>query len=96
MSKKNKRKKPGIWWKLLFIIAAIYAAYVIIDNQFYINKYSAEEKHYLQQIEEEREKIRELEKTKELVDTDYYIEKMAREKLGMVKPGEKIFVDTDK
>lgn len=44
-------------------------------------------------VEEEIVINEELKRQKEILDTDEYIEKVAREKLGMVKPGEKIFID---
>ena len=36
---------------------------------------------------------KELNKQKEMINSDEYIEKVAREKLGMVKKGERVFVD---
>lgn len=44
-------------------------------------------------VEEEKELNQGLQKQKEEVNSDQYIEKVAREKLGLVKPGEKVFVD---
>ena len=43
----------------------------------------------------ENEKIRqsEVEEMRESVDTDEYIERIARDKLGMIKENERIFVD---
>jgi cell division protein FtsL len=37
-----------------------------------------------------------LKKQKDTMNSDEYIEKIAREKLGMVKPGERVFVDVNK
>lgn len=47
------------------------------------------------QIEEEQEKYIELLKQKEYIKTDKYIEKLAREKFGLVKPGDIIFVNEE-
>lgn len=45
------------------------------------------------QIAEQQEKLKELEQLAEKVDTDEYIEKVAREKLGLIKENEIIFID---
>jgi cell division protein FtsB len=37
-----------------------------------------------------------LKKQKDTMNSDEYIEKTAREKLGMVKPGERVFVDVNR
>jgi cell division protein FtsB len=44
-------------------------------------------------IEEEKKENQELKKQKGMINTDEYLEKMAREKLGMVKKNERIFID---
>ncbi len=44
-------------------------------------------------IEYEKALAEETEKLKEKVNTDEYIEKVAREQLGLVKENEKIFID---
>lgn len=47
-----------------------------------------------EQIEYEKERQKEIGELKTKVDTDEYIEKVATEKLGLVKKNAKIFVDT--
>ena len=46
------------------------------------------------QIAYEQERQEEIDEMKTKVDTDEYIEKVATEKLGLVKKNAKIFVDT--
>ena len=46
------------------------------------------------QIAYEKERQEEIDEMKTKVDTDEYIEKVATEKLGLVKKNAKIFVDT--
>ena len=46
-----------------------------------------------EEIEYEKARQEEVESVRESVDTDEYIERIAREKLGMIKANEKIFVD---
>ena len=45
------------------------------------------------QIEYEQERQKEIEELKGKVNTDEYIEKMASEKLGLIKSNAKVFVD---
>ena len=44
----------------------------------------------------EDERVEEVERLNEIVGTDEYVEKVARDKLGMVKEDEKLFVDVEK
>lgn len=45
------------------------------------------------QIEYEKTRMEEVKALKTKVNTDEYIEKMAREKLGLIKENEKVFID---
>lgn len=45
------------------------------------------------QIEYEEQRADEVDALKEIVDSDEYIEKIAREKLGMIRKDEIVFVD---
>lgn len=58
-----------------------------------INASKAEIAKLTSQIEYEQERQEEITKLKSKVNTDEYIEKMASEKLGLVKNNSKIFVD---
>ena len=86
----NKRKKSKI--AIFFLIAFLsYCAYTLIEQEFYLNEYRKQENYYKSEVLKEEKLTVELEKQKELYQTDFFIEKTAREKLGMVKPGEKVF-----
>ena len=45
------------------------------------------------QIEEEKQRTDDITALKEYMQTDEYIEKMASEKLGLIKSNAKVFVD---
>lgn len=47
-------------------------------------------------LEYEDERVAEVERLQEIVGTEEYIEKIARDKLGMVREDEKLFVDISK
>ncbi len=87
----KKLKKP---YKKVFIICiSIYVIYTLISQQKTLNAYKKEEEIYAKQIEQEQENNQELNQIKENVDSTEYIEDVAREKLGMYLPNERIFYD---
>jgi cell division protein DivIC len=48
-----------------------------------------------QSIEEEKERTQEIQELKEYMQTDAYAEEVAREKLGLVKDNEIVFIEED-
>lgn len=89
----------GRKFRLAYIVTIglfIYFGWILIDQQKIIYSMEQQKKIMETNIEEEKKLNEELKKQKEIVGSDDLIEKIAREKLGMVKKGEKIFVDTNK
>ena len=74
---------------------SIYSTVTMIEQQKILSAKNNELKSVQSKIDEERKTFEELKKQKENVNSDEYIERVAREKLGMVKYGEKIFVDVN-
>jgi cell division protein FtsB len=93
MQKRNKRKKSSTLKKILLSILAVYVVYVFIQQQMMLNSYKEQEKYYIAKINEEKAKAERLERLKTLYSTDLYIERIARDKLGFIKPGERVFID---
>ena len=62
-------------------------------QQPHITKNEEEIAKLEEKIEYEKKRAEEVESMKAKVDTDEYIEKVAREKLGMIKRDEIVFVD---
>lgn len=58
-----------------------------------IDRYEAEIEDLDRKIAEEKERQNEIDDLREKVNTDEYIERIASEKLGLVKSNAKIFVD---
>lgn len=87
--KKNKK----IYKKLVVLGIAFYAIFTIINQQKALNQYSQNCEQLAQQINEQKEYKEELAKKKEEVNSLDFIEQMAREKLEMYYPNEKVFVD---
>jgi len=72
---------------------SVYVVFIFIQQQNALNSYRQQEQYYLKRIEEEQRKAEELKRLEAVYNTDEYTEKIARDKLGLVKPGEKIFID---
>ena len=91
----KSRKKLSIK-KVLLIGICIYFFSVFCVQQFKINEYKVQEEYYSSTIDEINEEKAEYEMLATKSDTTEYIEKVAREKLGLVKPYEKIFIDVNR
>jgi len=88
--------KGGKLFSRVMIAAVIAAAaYVILISDYSIvnvgSLYFEKEdlKQDLQRMEEEQQKL--IREQKEIREDSFELERLAREKLGMVKPGEKLF-----
>jgi len=91
------QKKRRINLILLFLMSGLIVYFVItyIGQQEEINKIENEMKALQNKIEKEKELQEELLRQQDIIETDEFIEKIAREKLGMVKEGERIYIDMD-
>jgi len=88
----RKRKKPT-FGMLVLLAVFLYLSYVALGQQKLLNAKSLEMSKIESKIEEETKVNEELKKEKEMINSDEYKEKVARDKLGMVKKNEKVFVD---
>ena len=79
--------------KLIFIAVIVYAAITIINQQKTLDSYKIAQAELENKIEEAKEYQEELNISKENINSLEYIEKVAREKLGMIKSDEIVFVD---
>ena len=98
MKKVDKKKKFRIF-KLSNIFCVIMLAYFVhtlIEQQTTLNKYNSQIEAYETQISLKKETLELYTNDKENETTDEYIEKVARESLGLVKPYEKIYIDVSK
>ena len=83
-------------YKILLIIGIIYVAYIFNMQQEKINSYCKDKQYYESQIEELKAHKEELLASKEKINSPEYIEKMARERLDMYLPNERVYVDMGK
>ena len=80
---KKKLKLKRIYKTILVTIIIIYVCYVFISQQKTLNSYSNREEYYLTQIGEQKENKEKLISLKDNINSEEYIEQMAREKLDM-------------
>lgn len=83
--------------KKFFLVAVIlYVSITFINQQKSINAYNNEQANLKSKIEEQKEYQETLLATKENISSPEYIEELAREKLDMYLPNEKVYKDIDK
>ena len=89
--------KKNIKFKRLIIIALlIYVVYTLFVQQKTLNAYKAEENSYNEELVQAREKNQDLLNLKSNLDSTDYITEVAREKLGMYLPNERVYIDISK
>jgi len=88
---KNKRKSN--LKRVVYSIIVVYIGFVVLRQQAVLFDCQKQQNLYLSEIKKNQNVSEELKQKQVLYNSDFFIEKMAREKLGMVYPGEKVFKD---
>ena len=86
-------KKKKLYKKLLILLVLIYAIFTLVNQQKVINQYTSNSKELASRIEEQETTNKQLVAEKENVNSKEYIEQIAREKLDMYYPNEKVYMD---
>ena len=92
---KNK-KTNNLFRKVIVLIFVVYFIYTILTQQKTLNSYAKEREMYNEQIDLAQDEQNELKKIKENINSDEYIEQIAREKLDMYYPNERVYIDIEK
>lgn len=95
-AKFNNKKNNKMLFKIIFFFIIGYVVYIFAQQQRDINKYAMEAKYYEDLIVEANGENELLTKEKENINSDEYIEKIAREKLGYIMPNETIYIDANR
>lgn len=98
-SNKKAFKKQKININIIHVISVIfciYFVYTMLDQQIKINNYNSQIEMYEKDIKTKNSLVDYYSKQNENIQSDEYIENVAREKLGYIKPYEKIFVDANR
>ncbi len=80
---------------IVILIVLFAVAFVLIQQQSNINYYNRQISQLQKEIEAEEKLADELTQKESVYSSDYYVEKVAREELGLVMPDEKVFVDAN-
>ena len=89
-------KSKKFYKKILFVIIGIYIISIFINQQKTLDSYKNNQEYYAKQIKEQTEYKESLLAKKDNLNSPEYIEEIAREKLDMYLPNEKIYIDQDK
>ncbi|MCL2382736.1 MAG: septum formation initiator family protein [Oscillospiraceae bacterium] len=79
--------------KILLLAVIIYITYLFISQQRILDSYRLAERHYTEQAEAKSIHRDSLATTRANIDSIEYIEQMAREKLDMFLPNERVYVN---
>ena len=89
----RRKKRVGLATKIFVAIFAVYAAFTLVSLQIQISAKREEQAALQAQIEEQSLRNAEIEALLNSEDNDEYIARIARDKLGYVSPGERVFVN---
>lgn len=100
MKKRKKRINQNeiAMLSITFVVGVLFIAMMTmsLNLQQQISDCKTEMKEVQSQIDEENERTKEIDETKERMDTDEYVAEVAREKLGLVKDNEIVFKEEEK
>ena len=95
-SKQVKKKYKVDYLRVILVVALVFFSVTFVKQQFQIHEYNVQIDSINQDIADAKEKTIELKGVESKVSDFEYIEEIARNELGLVKPYEKIFIDVDK
>lgn len=90
---KKQLKINKFYKKLLILGVFIYVAYTFIIQQKTLNSYKNTQDYYTKQLNTQLAYQESLNNTKSNIHSKEYIEKVAREKLDMYLPNERVYID---
>ena len=79
--------------RIILLAFIIYFVVTIVSQQKNLNQYKTEALAYSKQLESAKDMNEKLNTTKNNVNSTEYIEEVAREKLDMYLPNERVYID---
>jgi cell division protein FtsL len=92
----NAKIRVNPIWRVLFILLIFYLSLNLVSQQQLIENKNSELAEVEAKIAAEIKLSEQLQKEKSMLTSDESLERIAREKLGMIKPGERVFVDLNR
>lgn len=77
----------------IIVFAVVYVCYILINQQITMVRQKSEIQKYSVELQKKKDEKKVLQDEVELSKTDKYVEKLAREILGLVKEGETPVMD---
>ncbi|MCL2859689.1 MAG: septum formation initiator family protein [Oscillospiraceae bacterium] len=90
---KTKFKFRKLLQTIAILLFFIYIFYQYYSQQQTLNSYASSQEYYNQQIASETKKNTSLLELQQNINSDEYIEQIAREKLDMYLPNERVYID---
>jgi len=90
---KKENKTNSLIKKILYLSILVYVLYIFIGQQKTLNSYKKSQDYYTKQIRTQLAYQETLTQTKKNIGSKEYIEKVAREKLDMYLPNERVYID---
>ena len=90
--RKNTKRKFNIK-TILVSVFAVYFLFTFVNQQFQLTELDKNVKTLEKQVEKKQKELKSLNDNEEYYASDEYIEKTAREKLGLIRADETVFVD---
>ncbi|MBP2633834.1 MAG: cell division protein FtsB [Firmicutes bacterium] len=91
-----KCKRKVSWFRLILVIMIAYFGYVGFNQQMHLNAIDHEQEIADSRLSKAKRIHDELVLEKDKLNQNDYIEKIAREELGLVKPGELPYISSNK
>lgn len=79
--------------RILLLAISVYVVYTLVSQQKLLNTYAKETEEYANQIEQATQNQTELNETLESLNSTNFIEGIARDKLDMYLPNERVYID---
>lgn len=92
----KKLLEKKIYKKLIVVFLLIYSVCIFINQQKTLNSYTNQELDVILLMEKQEELKQELAQIRYNVNSTEYIEQVAREKLDMYLPNERVYIDRSK
>ena len=89
------RRLGEILKKIVCIVVFIYVVITFYNQQKILNTYASNNQSLNEQIEEANKYNQELTEKKENASSEEYIEELAREKLDMYLPNERVYINSE-
>lgn len=96
MEKKVQLKRNNNFFKFAFLLFFVYFVYTMFSQQIQINKYNSQIDMYTADIDSKYKLVNYYKEQSKNIESVDYIEQVARDTLGYIKPYEKIFIDTNR